>query len=141
EPIPMFNQILRAVFEGKRARIEPYAVSNHRGTAKLRLPYGHDETRKYGRATIDPANRFDPKIIAHTDEIEVETRRIDDYNLADVGFIKIDVEGHEFAVLTGAETTLARHTPNLLIECNDEHQPDAVKRLGAWLDAHGYTTM
>src|SRR2546423_8335970 len=38
EPIPMFNRILRAVFEGKRGRVEPYAVSNQRGTAKVRLP-------------------------------------------------------------------------------------------------------
>jgi FkbM family methyltransferase len=141
EPIPMFNQILRAVFEGKRGRVEPYAVSNQPGTAKLRLPYAHDGTPKYGRSTIDPDNRFDPEIIARTDELEVETRRIDDYDLADVGFIKIDVEGHELAVLAGAAATLARHKPNLLIECNDEHQPDAVKRLGAWLDSHGYTAM
>jgi len=141
EPIPMFNRILRTVFEGKRGRVEPFAVSDQRGTAKLRLPYGHDGSRKYGRATIDQANRFDPDVIARTEEIEVETRRIDDYDLPDVGFIKIDVEGHELAVLAGAEATLTRHRPNLLIECNDEHQPDAVKRLGASLDAHGYTTV
>ena len=131
EPIAMFNQILRAVFEGKRGRIEPYAVSNQRGTAKLRLPYTHDGTPKYGRSTIDPANCFDTGMIARTDEFEVETRRIDDYDMPDVGFIKIDVEGHELAVLEGAAATLARHTPNLLIKCNDEHQPDGVKRLGA----------
>ncbi|MFN2622046.1 MAG: FkbM family methyltransferase [Chthoniobacterales bacterium] len=141
EPIPMFNRILRTVFSGKRGRVEPYAISDQRGTAKLRLPYGHDGTRKFGRSTIDPSNRFDPEVIARNDEIEVETRRIDDYNFPDVGFIKIDVEGHELAVLAGAEVTLARHTPNLLIECNDEHQPDAVKRLGEWLDVHGYTTV
>jgi FkbM family methyltransferase len=141
EPIPIFNHILRAVFANKRARIEPYAVSDRRGTAKLRLPYGHDGKPKFGRSTIDPANRFDTEIIARTDELEVETRRIDDYDLPDVGFIKIDVEGHELAVLAGAAATLARHTPNLLIECNDEHQPDAVQQLGAWLHAHDYTAV
>ena len=141
EPIPMFNRILRTVFAGKRGQVEPYAVSDQRGTAKLRRPYGHDGAPKFGRSTIDPSNRFDPQVIARNDEIEVETRRIDDYNFADVGFIKIDVEGHELAVLAGAEKTLARHTPNLLIECNEEHQPDAVKRLGAWLGAHGYKTV
>jgi FkbM family methyltransferase len=141
EPIPMFNRVLRAVFEGNRGRVEPYAVSDQRGPAKLRLPYGHDGTPKFGRSTIDASNCFDPEIIARTDELEVETRRIDDYDFADVGFIKIDVEGHELAVLDGAAATVARHTPNLLIECNDEHQPDAVKRLGVWLDAHGYTTV
>src|SRR4051812_6994672 len=30
EPIPMFHHVLRAVFEGKRVRIEPYAVSEQR---------------------------------------------------------------------------------------------------------------
>ena len=141
EPIPMLHQMLRAVFEGKRGRIEPYAVSNQRGTAILRLPYDHEGKGKYGYSTIEPANRFDPNTIARTDTIEVETRRIDDYDLTDVGFIKIDVEGHELAVLEGAEATLARHTPNLLIECNEEHQPDAVQRLGTWLGEHGYTAV
>lgn len=141
EPIPMFHHILRAVFEGKRGRMEPYAVSSQRGTAILRVPYGHDGLAKYGRSTIDPENQFDPGLVARHEEIEVETRRIDDYNLPDVGFMKIDVEGHELAVLAGAEATLARHAPSLLIECNDEHQPDAVKRLGASLDAHGYTAV
>ncbi len=141
EPIPMFNQLLRAVFKGKRCQVEPYAVSDRRGTAKMRLPYGHDGDPKFGRSTIDPANRFDPEIIGRTDEIEVETRRIDDYDFRDVGFIKIDVEGHELAVLAGAEATVTRHKPTVLIECNDEHQPDAVVRLGAWLDCHGYDTV
>ena len=141
EPIPMFNHLLRAVFEGRRGRIEPYAVSDRRGSAVLRLPYGHDGTPKFGRSTIDPENRFDTTVIARHDEVVVETRRIDDYNLSDVGFIKIDVEGHELAVLAGAEATLSRHKPTLLIECNDEHQPDAVKRLGAWLDVRGYTAV
>jgi FkbM family methyltransferase len=141
EPIPMFNRILRAVFKGRRGRVEPYAVSDRRGTAKMRLPYGHDGKPKFGRSTIDPANRFDPEIIGRTDEIEVETRRIDDYDLADVGFIKIDVEGHELAVLAGAEATVARHKPILLIECNDEHQPDAIARLSDWLKGHDYNTV
>ena len=141
EPIPMLHQMLRAVFEGKHARIEPYAVSNQRGTAILRLPYDHEGKGKYGYSTIEPANRFDPNTIERADTIEVETRRIDDYDLPDVGFIKIDVEGHELAVLAGAEATLVRHTPNLLIECNEEHQPDAVTRLGAWLEGHGYTAV
>jgi FkbM family methyltransferase len=141
EPIPMFNRILRAVFKGRRGRVEPYAVSDRRGTAKMRLPYGHDGKPKFGRSTIDPANRFDPEIIGRTDEIEVETRRIDDYDLADVGFIKIDVEGHELAVLAGAEATVARHKPILLIECNDEHQPDAIARLSDWLEGHDYNTV
>jgi FkbM family methyltransferase len=137
EPIPMFNRMLKAVFEGKRGRIEPYAVSNQRGRATLRMPYDSSGTRQFGRSTIDPANPLE-KAVARTDEIEVETRTIDEYELANVGFIKIDVEGHEVAVLEGAERTIAANKPNMLIECNDDHQPQATKKLAAWLAAHDY---
>ena len=39
-------------------------------------------------------------------------------------FIKIDVEGHELAVLEGAQRTLERYRPTLLVECEARHHPD-----------------
>ncbi len=138
EPIPLFHDMLRAVFEGKRGRIEPVAVSDRRGTATLRMPYDQAGHRQFGRSSIEPANPLQHRQIARTEELEVETRPIDDYAFPSVGFIKIDVEGHELAVLRGAERTLAEQRPNLLIECNDEHHPRAVEELAAWLSAHDY---
>jgi hypothetical protein len=70
-------------------------------------------------------------------EIEVETRTLDEYEL-DVGFIKIDVEGHELAVLDGAKGTIEKSRPNMLVECNDEHNPGAVRKLARWLDDAEY---
>jgi len=142
EPIPLFNGMLRAVFHGKRGRIEPYAVSRSKGTAVLRMPIDHAGTHlEFGRSTIDPENPLGNEAIKGIRELEVETRALDDYELQSVGFIKIDVEGHELAVLDGAQKTIAAHRPNLLIECNDEHQPDATKKLAAWLAAHQYRAM
>ncbi len=138
EPIPMFNRMLKAVFDGKRGRIEPYAVSSQRGTATLRMPYDGKGTRQFGRSTIDPANPLKHEAVARTEELEVETRTLDEYELANVGFIKIDVEGHEIAVLEGAQRTIAASKPNMLIECNDDHQPQATAKLAAWLRAHEY---
>jgi FkbM family methyltransferase len=138
EPVPLFHDLLRAVFEGKRGRIEPVAVSDRRGTATLRMPYDHDGSRQFGRSSIEPANPLAHRQIARTEELEVETRPLDDYAFPRVGFIKIDVEGHELAVLEGAARTIAEHKPNLLIECNDDHQPRAIERLAAWLHAHDY---
>lgn len=138
EPIPLFHNMLKKVFEGKRGRIEPVAVSSSRGTAVLRMPFDHTGDAQFGRSTIDRANPLTHKQVARTEELEVETRTIDEYALPKVGFIKIDVEGHEVAVLEGAEKTIAEHKPNLLIECNDDHQPDGRAKLAAWLTAHDY---
>jgi FkbM family methyltransferase len=140
EPVPLFHDMLRAVFDGRRGRIEPVAASARRGTAILRMPYDHDGSRQFGRSSIEPANPLLHEQIARAEELEVETRAIDEYELPTVGFIKIDVEGHELAVLEGAERTITAHRPNLLIESNDDHQPRATERLAAWLSAHDYET-
>ncbi len=138
EPIPLFNNMLKAVFEGKRARIEPFAVSSVRGTAVLRLPFNHDGSRQFGRSTIDAGNALVHHQIARTEDLEVETRALDDYALTNVGFIKVDVEGHEVAVLEGGTATITASKPNLLIECNNNHQPQGVAKLATWLGAHDY---
>ena len=49
-------------------------------------------------------------------EIPVKVVRLDDEGLGNVGFMKIDVEGHEYEVIDGARALLARCRPNLLVE-------------------------
>lgn len=49
--------------------------------------------------------------------------RIDDLGIPDVRFIKLDIEGHELAALRGAEHTIRRDLPVLLIELEARHQP------------------
>jgi FkbM family methyltransferase len=139
EPIPLFHQMLFKVFQGRRARIENCAVSRTAGTAVLRVPYDHRRNhRQFGRSTIEQANSLTNTRVHGYDQIEVQTRTIDSYELPQVGFMKIDVEGHELAVLEGAQQTIAQSRPNMLIECNDEHQPDGVARLASWMAAARY---
>ena len=77
-------------------------------------------------------------------------RRLDDLldgERRSVSFIKIDVEGHEVAVLEGARHTIATHKPNLLIEIEgrflDGPVQDVIDRVlalgyrGEFLDAFG----
>ncbi len=49
-------------------------------------------------------------------EFSVKIVRLDDEDIPDVGFIKIDVEGHEWEVIDGARETLTRCRPNLIVE-------------------------
>ncbi len=61
--------------------------------------------------------------------IEVDTRRLDDFPIAHCSFIKIDVEGHEEAVLDGASALIAAQRPVLMIELVEAFNPGVVARL------------
>ncbi|HEX5472603.1 MAG TPA: FkbM family methyltransferase [Lacipirellulaceae bacterium] len=54
-------------------------------------------------------------------------------------FIKIDVEGHELAVLEGAHRTLESHHPTILVECEARHRPNGdVRPVFDFLESLGY---
>lgn len=138
EPIPHYGHMLRTVFRRRRCRVENVALSNEAGEAVLRMPFNSRGAPKLGRSTIEPENRLEQGDLASVDELVVETRTLDDYDLDAVGFVKIDVEGHELAVLEGAAGTIEQHQPNLLIEANDAHHPGAVPKLASWLAERDY---
>jgi len=52
-------------------------------------------------------------------KMQASLRTMDSYDIQDVGFIKIDVEGHELKVLRGALNTIERNNPVICIEQND----------------------
>jgi FkbM family methyltransferase len=59
-----------------------------------------------------------PEQVKRTEE--VKTTALDYYDLEDVGLIKLDIEGSEFAALRGAEHTLKRNKyPPIIFESND----------------------
>jgi hypothetical protein len=58
-----------------------------------------------------------------------------------VGFIKIDVEGHQQAVLDGALETIRRCRPRMLVEVEERLSPGGLERAKAYfrdLGYHGY---
>ncbi len=60
----------------------------------------------------------------------IETVTIDSLNLMDLGFLKLDVEGHEGKVLNGARTTLEKYKPIVVIE-HKPNKPFLAKRSGS----------
>jgi hypothetical protein len=65
-------------------------------------------------------------------------RMLDSFQLTNVAFAKIDVEGHEEAVLRGGLATLTREMPNLMIEIEERHAPGSLQRVPAFLREIGY---
>jgi FkbM family methyltransferase len=137
EPHPRMARILRASMPSN-VTIRQAAVSDVDGQAQLRFPV-HDGFETDVLGTIDPANAA----VASADfrTIEVATVRLDALELAPIGFVKIDVEGHELSVLLGARDTLLRDGPTLLIEAEERHRTGAVESIRSFLADLDYSGM
>jgi FkbM family methyltransferase len=110
---------------GREFHIEAAALSGKLSHATLRV-----DTSNTGISTIEEKNDLscakDKKAIVFR---VVETRPLDSFHFTDVSMIKIDVEGHEEAVIEGACDTIQRNRPVLIIESEDRHNPGAPRRL------------
>ena len=71
-------------------------------------------------------------------KIKVPKRKLDNYSLKNIGLIKIDVEGHEMAVLEGAVKTLTQNMPMLLIEIEARHTDNNFSKPVCFLENLGY---
>lgn len=131
---PALTAHLRRTF-GRSVEIRAEAVSDRAGTATLRIPT--ETARGIGRATIEERNPL-AREFAEFHLVTVPTVRLDDVVERPVGLIKVDVEGHELAVLRGAESILQRDRPNLIVELEERHAPGCVAEAFAFLGRLGY---
>jgi FkbM family methyltransferase len=135
EPNPgLYRRLCVAFAFDRRVIVHRIALSDRSGETSLRIPL-KSGVPVHGLATVESANSM-PGL--QTTRVEVKRRRLDDLGLTDIGFIKIDVEGHELAVLKGAEQTLRRYKPALLVEADTRQRPDAVASVVAFLESLGY---
>jgi FkbM family methyltransferase len=138
EPRPTQASSLAAMFGavGAAVRVEAVAVSDEPGVTTMRVLESAP-----GRSTIDSHNTLNDADSGRVSTIDVPVVRLDDLRLDQVGFVKIDVEGHELAVLRGAADTLKRNRPTLFIEAEERHHPGAIAAITeflAELDYLGY---
>jgi FkbM family methyltransferase len=145
EPNPAsFRQAAAALGRSNGSEIHNIAVGHETGTMLLKIPScrgvvfdqnasveGLDLDdlakflRKIGYTFVQPSNiRFI--------ENAIEVRPLDDFGL-NPDFIKIDVEGHEEAVLSGARKTIEANLPIMMIEGGE--RPAVAEKL----EAIGYT--
>lgn len=78
-------------------------------------------------------------------EESVIIKTLDSYNLDNIGFIKIDVEGNELSVICGSKNTLIRNNlPTILFESNNKDKllMDEITSLGYKIrQVNGYSNM
>ncbi|MFC9885955.1 FkbM family methyltransferase [Streptomyces pilosus] len=113
EPVPHLARLLTATAP-PNVRVIRAAASDEPGTARLWLPPGDG-----GDRGVSSLIRRD----IHGHGVDVTCLALDDLELTDVGFMKIDVDGNESAVLRGATGILTRDRPALFVELESRIQP------------------
>ncbi|MBB6251941.1 FkbM family methyltransferase [Nitrospirillum iridis] len=133
EPVPWLADRLAAKF-GDNVVVYPTALSHSSGIARLHIPLvgGLAET---GLSTLSPTALADQPAQR---EIKVTSAPLDAVYSGDVAFIKIDVEGHEEAVLEGSRQTIARSHPRILVEIEERHSRGSIDRIARFFDAIDY---
>lgn len=105
--------------------VHPFAVSDRSGEATLRIPVGGRGSE--GRATLLPPGAG-AEAGSHR-SVPVSTVALDDLNLGDVGFVKVDVEGRILEALRGADRLIRRNRPNLVLEIEEQFHPEGVGKV------------
>ncbi|MFF4543220.1 FkbM family methyltransferase [Streptomyces sp. NPDC001435] len=114
EPVPHLARLLASAAFPANVRVIQAAAADRPGVARLWLP--PDDAGDRGVSSLVRRD-------IHGRALEVPCVTLDDLGLRDVGFIKIDVDGSELAVLRGATALLARDRPALFVELESRIQP------------------
>ena len=125
EPVPMFRECLIRNVPADNLQIRTEALGDQ--NTKVTMNVAVDNM---GHTHVDPDRMG---------QGETELRTLDSYELTDVDYIKIDCEGFEYRVLKGAEETIKRCRPLVIVEqkphdtyTRDYGQFAAVELLQSW---------
>jgi FkbM family methyltransferase len=135
EPQPSLSAFLKRAAP-RNVTVHAAAVSDHRGVARLGIPVAANLNEL---ATIDHPETLPGEVRF----VDVPSIRLDDEGLPRLDFMKIDVEGHELAVLNGARGLIEAFRPVVLIEAEERHHAGAVAGVAAFfvgLDYVGYVS-
>ena len=123
EPNPNFRKCFEKNIHESNVILHPYGLSTHSHTAEQ----GVNET--YLNFVVGDTEPRDG---------DIECRSLDSFNLTDVDYVKIDVDGFEVPVLRGAEQTLKNNDAIINIERNERKRPLTARKSRKLLRKFGY---
>ena len=123
EPNPNFRKCFKKNIDEDNVILHPYALSSHSHTAEQGSNHTH---LNFKVGDTDPRKG------------SIECRPLDMFNLKQVDYIKIDVDGFEVPVLLGAQKTLKNNNAVINIEMKQTKRPGIVKEARKILKYLGY---
>ena len=121
EPNPKSYKILKRTVD-KNVKVLPYALSDKSSYDFLKIPKGKKGYSNQGGSIRNV------KLDKNYGKLKVETKKIDDLGLKNIGFIKIDAEGVEIKVLKGAKKLIKKCRPTLLIEIEERYISEPIEK-------------
>ena len=137
---PYLNKNLKKIINN--IELYNFALSNNNGETLLKLPIRSksvfstniEELYQLGAASIHLKNNFDK-----FKEVSVKKKKLDEFKINNkIGFIKIDVEGHEIEVIDGAKKTILDNMPVLLVEIEERYTQRSVESSVKYIKKFGY---
>jgi FkbM family methyltransferase len=117
---PVFHQIVKLNVQGNTLRhdvqVAACALSDTKEVREMNIPAQGCQSNthiNYGGTSLYTNETI------KTTPVTVNCERLDDIYDGVPSLMKIDVEGHELGVLRGAEKTIKKHKPVILIEIHD----------------------
>ena len=114
EPNPKSFSILKKTVS-ENVKVFNFALSNKSRVDFLKIPKGKKGYSNQGGSLRNI------KLDKNFGKIRVNAKKLDDLNLQNIGFIKIDAEGSEQEVLKGAKKLIKKYKPTLLIEIEERY--------------------
>jgi len=131
---PVYAKLLQVVEKNQLSNVHCFnlgcGMERKRETLLVPASSGNATIKRSGLDSLEACREIDIEIDTLDHVILPLTPRVD--------FLKIDTEGFEDQVLSGAEEVVARYRPVVYIELSQEYG-DSSARAIAWLRAHGYT--
>jgi FkbM family methyltransferase len=123
EPIARVAELLRRNIDlnGKPIRIEEVALSNHDGVATI---YDFSSDLPYSASIERPFAGADRTYEVQTARGDTLLKKL---GSSRVTACKLDVEGHEAAVIEGMRETIRRFSPPMLVEVLDQGAADRIE--------------
>tara|TARA_Y100000590_G_scaffold26158_1_gene29494 strand:- start:1867 stop:2631 length:765 start_codon:yes stop_codon:yes gene_type:complete len=121
EPNPKSYKILKKTVKNN-VKVLPYALSDKSCFDFLKIPKGKKGYSNQGGSIRNV--KLDEKF----GKLKIETKKIDDLKLKNIGFIKIDAEGVELKVLKGAKKLIKQYKPTLLIEIEERYISGSIEK-------------
>lgn len=105
EPVPAFRQCFERNVEARNVTLYATALGSASGKVRMKIPIldGGIDT---GGTHVDMT----------AESGDVMMRKLDEFDLADVDFMKLDCEGFEHHVIEGARDTIRRCKPCIIVE-------------------------